>query len=141
MAKKSTFWSDFKAFAMRGNVIDMAVGVIIGGAFGKIISSLVSSILMPPIGLLIGGMDFSEIKFVIKKAGVDAAGNAVAPVTINFGDFLMNILDFVIIALCIFIIIRMVGKLQRKKEAAPAPVPADVKLLEEIRDLLKEGKK
>ena len=144
MAKKSAFWQDFKAFAMRGNVIDMAVGIIIGGAFGKIVSSLVSSILMPPIGMLIGGVDFSDIKLTLKKAGVDAAGNPASAVTMDFGDFMMNVIDFLIIAFCIFIIIRMLGKLQRKKEeapAAPAPVPDDVKLLTEIRDLLKSESK
>lgn len=146
---KSNFLSDFKKFAMKGNVIDMAVGVIIGGAFGKIVTSIVNDIIMPPIGLLVGGMNFKDLKFVMKPEVLAADGTVeTAAVTLNYGNFLQQTLDFLIIALSIFLIINLIGKLSRKKEeAAPAPAPApapepsaEEKLLTEIRDLLKEKK-
>ena len=127
---------DFKNFAMKGNVLDLATAVIIGGAFGKIISSLVNDILMPPIGLLLGNVDFKALK-VILKHGADEASN----VTLNYGMFIQNIVDFAIIAFCIFMIIRVAQKMEKKKVEAPAPPPAPNKqeqLLEEIRDLLKK---
>lgn len=127
---------DFKNFAMKGNVLDLATAVIIGGAFGKIISSLVNDILMPPIGLLLGNVDFKALK-VILKHGADEASN----VTLNYGMFIQNIVDFLIIAFCIFMIIRAYQKMEKKKVEAPAPPPAPSKqesLLEEIRDLLKK---
>ena len=144
---------EFKAFAMKGNVVDMAVGVIIGGAFGKIVSSIVADIIMPPVGLLVGGVNFTELKWVLKE-GVPAVTNeagevvteAVEAVTLNYGNFLQTTFDFIIIAFSIFLIIKMMTKLDRKKEeepAAPAPEPepsAEEKLLTEIRDLLKEKK-
>jgi large conductance mechanosensitive channel len=138
------FWADFKAFAVKGNVIDMAVGVIVGGAFGKIISSLVNDILMPPLGMLLGGIDFKELKVILPSThtAAAAAGAApAAPASINYGMFVQNVLDFIIIAFCIFLFVRLIGKLKRKTEAAPAAKPADVALLEEIRDLLKAQKK
>jgi large conductance mechanosensitive channel len=128
--------SDFKNFAMKGNVLDLATAVIIGGAFGKIISSLVNDVLMPPLGLLLGKVDFKELKVVIQK-GVDGA----ADVTLNYGMFVQNIFDFLIVAFCIFLLIRAYQKLERKKVEAPAPPPAPSKqeeLLAEIRDLLKK---
>jgi len=127
---------DFKSFAMKGNVIDLATAVIIGGAFGKIVSSLVNDVLMPPLGLLLGKVDFKDLKLVLQK-GVDGA----ADVTMNYGMFVQNIIDFLIIAFCIFMIIRAYQKLEKKKEEAPAAPPAPSKqeqLLEEIRDLLKK---
>ena len=138
---------------MKGNVVDMAVGVIIGGAFGKIVSSIVADIIMPPVGLLVGGVNFTELKWVLKE-GVPAVTNeagevvteAVEAVTLNYGNFLQTTFDFIIIAFSIFLIIKMMTKLDRKKEeepAAPAPEPepsAEEKLLTEIRDLLKEKK-
>lgn len=130
---------ELKSFMMRGNVVDMAVGVIVGGAFGKIVSSLVSDVIMPPIGYILGGMDFSNLKFVIKEA-VD---NTPA-VTINYGTFIQTMLDFVIIATAIFFAIKGMNSLQSKKEEAPAEPPAPTKeevLLSEIRDLLKEQNK
>lgn len=130
---------ELKSFMMRGNVVDMAVGVIVGGAFGKIVSSLVSDVIMPPIGYILGGMDFSSLKFVIKEA-VDN----VPAVTINYGTFIQTILDFVIIATAIFFAIKGMNSLQSKKEEAPAEPPAPTKeevLLSEIRDLLKEQNK
>lgn len=144
---KSKFLSDFKAFAMKGNVIDMAVGVIIGGAFGKIVTSLVNDILMPAIGKLIGGVDFTTLKWVLTEAVLDDAGDVVtAEVALGYGQFIQNIVDFLIIAFSIFLFIRLIGKLSRKKAeepAAPAAPPepsAEEKLLAEIRDLLKEQK-
>ena len=146
---KSTFLQDFKAFAMKGNVIDMAVGVVIGGAFGKIVSSLVANVIMPPIGLLVGGVNFTDLKWVMKAAEVGADGKEIAPaVSLDYGQFLQATFDFLIIAFSIFLFIRLLAKLNRKKEEVPAPAapPAPSKeegLLTEIRDLLKEqaGKK
>ncbi len=135
------FFEDFKAFAMRGNVVDMAVGIIIGGAFGKIVSSLVADIIMPAVGLLIGGINFTNLKVVLKHAVVQG-GEVVSPeVAITYGNFLQATLDFLIIAFSIFLVIRLLNKMRRKEEEkpkAPAAPPADVQLLTEIRDLLKE---
>ncbi|HBB91594.1 MAG: large-conductance mechanosensitive channel [Bacteroidetes bacterium GWF2_49_14] len=127
---------DFKNFAMKGNVLDLATAVIIGAAFGKIISSLVNDLLMPPLGLLLGKVDFKDLKIILTK-GVDGA----ADVTLNYGMFVQNVFDFLIIAFCIFMIIRAAQKLEKKKLEAPAAPPAptkEVQLLEEIRDLLKK---
>lgn len=137
----SKFLTEFKEFAMRGNVLDMAVGVIIGAAFGKIVSSLVDDIIMPPIGWLIGGVNFTDLKVTLPS--VEIAGEQMQAATINYGNFLQNILDFVIVAFCIFLLIKVVNKIAKKKEepAAPAPAPepsAEEKLLTEIRDLLKK---
>ncbi|MBN1973532.1 MAG: large-conductance mechanosensitive channel protein MscL [Sedimentisphaerales bacterium] len=130
---------EFKAFAMRGNVVDMAVGIIIGGAFGKIVSSLVADIIMPPIGVLLGGVDFSDIKIVLKGAAEDAAGKAIPAVSINIGTFINMIIDFIIVAFAIFMMIKLMNSLKKKQEAAPAAPPApsaQEKLLTEIRDIL-----
>lgn len=130
---------EFKAFAMRGNVIDMAVGIIIGGAFGKIVSSFVNDVIMPPIGLLVGGVDFKELTIVIKEAVGETAA-----VTINYGNFIQVLIDFLIIALVIFGMIKMMNAAKKKEEAAPAPPPAppaptkEEQLLTEIRDLLQK---
>jgi large conductance mechanosensitive channel len=131
---------EFKEFAMRGNVIDLAVGVVIGGAFGKIVTALVDKIIMPPIGLLIGGVDFSSWVITLKEATVDAAGAAVPAVTIGIGDFLNTLIQFIIIAFAIFIVVKVINKLHKKEEAPPAPPEpsAEEKLLTEIRDLLKQ---
>ena len=137
------FIKDFKEFAMRGNVIDMAVGVIIGGAFGKIVTSLVNDVIMPAIGVLTGGIDFKDYKYVLKDAATAADGTAIPEVTINYGMFVQNVVDFLIIAFCIFVMIKAIMKFKKKKEDAPAPAPAPSKeelLLTEIRDLLKEKK-
>ena len=146
-----SFLSDFKAFAMRGNVIDMAVGVIIGGAFGKIVTSVVNDIIMPPIGLLVGGVNFTDLKWVMKPAELNEAGEeVVAAVTLNYGNFLQQTFDFLIIAFSIFLFISIVKKVtdkMKKEEPAPEPAPApapeptnEEKLLAEIRDLLKKDK-
>lgn len=140
---KSTFLQDFKAFAMRGNVIDMAVGVVIGGAFGKIVSSVVSDIIMPPLGLLVGGVNFTDLKWVLKPAEM-VDGKEVVAVTLNYGQFLQATFDFLIIAFSIFLFIRLITKLMHQKEEAPAAPPAppaptkEEVLLTEIRDILKD---
>jgi large conductance mechanosensitive channel len=134
------FIQEFKAFAMRGNVIDMAVGIVIGGAFGKIVSSLVADIIMPPVGAITGGIDFRDLSLTIKEATTNAAGEAVAAVTINYGSFINTIIDFTIIAFAIFMVIKLMNTAKRKQEAA-SPPPArpsnEEVLLGEIRDLLK----
>lgn len=135
--------SEFKAFAMRGNVVDMAVGIIIGGAFGKIVSSVVADIIMPPIGLLLGGVKFTDLKFVLKDQVVDAAGQVTSQaVAINYGNFIQTTVDFLIIAFAIFMMIKGMNSLKRKQEEpaeAPAPPPPSNEevLLTEIRDILK----
>lgn len=137
----SKFLNEFKAFAVKGNAVDMAVGVIIGGAFGKIVSSIVDDIIMPPIGWLIGGVNFSDLKVTLPA--IDAGIEKLAPATINYGNFLQTLLDFLIIAFCVFLLVKGINKLSKKKaeeSAAPAPAPepsAEEKLLTEIRDLLK----
>ena len=146
-----SFLKDFKAFAMRGNVIDMAVGVIIGGAFGKIVTSVVNDIIMPPIGLLVGGVNFTDLKLVMKPAELNEAGEeVVAAVTLNYGNFLQQTFDFLIIAFSIFLFISLIKKVterMKNEEPAPEPTPApapepsnEEKLLAEIRDLLKKEK-
>jgi len=144
---KSSLLQEFKTFAMKGNVIDMAVGVIIGGAFGKIVSSVVADIIMPPLGLLIGGVNFTDLKWVMKPAQMAADGQVIsADVTLNYGNFLQVTFDFLIIAFSIFLFIKLINRLTQKKEeepATPAAPPAPTKeevLLTEIRDLLKEKK-
>ena len=131
------FLSEFKEFAVKGNVFDMAIGVVIGAAFGKIVSSLVADIIMPPIGLLLGGMDFSKMSIPLNKA----VGETPA-VTLNYGVFVQTILDFLIIALCLFFVVKAVNTLRKKHEPktqVPPPAPSKEELLlTEIRDLLKE---
>ena len=133
---------EFKSFAMRGNVIDLAVGVIIGGAFGKIVASLVADVIMPPIGLLVGGVNFIDLKWEMKAAEM-IDGVEKAAVTLNYGNFLQVTFDFIIVAFAIFMFIKGMNRLNKKKEETPAPVspPAPSKeeqLLTEIRDLLKK---
>lgn len=139
------FVKEFKEFAVKGNMMDMAIGIIIGGAFGKIIASLVSDIIMPPLGALIGGVDFTELKMPIKGEYTNEAGEVVAAVTLNYGSFIQASVDFLIIALVIFMVIKTMNRLKKKEEAKPEPPPAvppvQEQLLAEIRDLLKEGKK
>ncbi|MEG0795369.1 MAG: large-conductance mechanosensitive channel protein MscL [Odoribacter sp.] len=139
-----SFIKEFKTFAMRGNVIDMAVGIIIGGAFGKIVASAVSDLIMPPIGLLIGGVKFENLKIILKQAHTDiATGKITDAVSINYGNFIGTALDFIIIAFCIFMFIKLMNGMKKKEETLPAPPPAPTKeeeLLTEIRDLLKGNK-
>jgi large conductance mechanosensitive channel len=130
-----SFINEFKAFAVKGNVVDMAVGIIIGAAFGKIVSSFVGDVVMPPIGLLIGGVDFSDLAITLKAAEGD-----VAAVVLSYGKFIQTLLDFVIVAFAIFLGIKAINRLKREEEAAPAAPPtpsAEEQLLSEIRDLLK----
>lgn len=127
---------EFKEFAMRGNVIDLAIGIVIGAAFGKIVTSLVADVIMPPLGLLIGGVNFTDLKIVLKAA----VGEAPA-VTLNYGNFLQVIFDFVIVAFAIFLLIKGINRFKKKEEAkpaAPATPSNEEKLLMEIRDLLKK---
>jgi large conductance mechanosensitive channel len=134
---------EFRSFAMRGNVVDMAVGIIIGGAFGKIVSSIVNDVIMPPIGLVIGGVDFTDLKITMKDQVLDGAGKVVSDaVYLRYGNFLQTTVDFLIIAFAVFLIIKLMNRMQRKEEPIPAPPPPPVltneeKLLGEIRDLLK----
>ena len=135
------FFEDFKKFAMRGNMMDMAVGVIIGGAFGKIVSSLLSDIIMPPLGFLIGGVDFKDLNLLLKPEQLNAAGEITTPaVSFNYGMFIQNIIDFLIIAFAVFMMVKLTNKLAKKKEAEPIPTTPSKQelLLEEIRDLLKK---
>ena len=131
------FLEDFKAFALKGNVVDMAVGVIVGGAFGKIVTSLVNDIIMPVMSLMTGGSGYENLKYVIKEGAA-----AVEEVAIHYGTFIMNIVDFFIIAMSIFVALRVMMKFKKKEEEAPAPAPEPTKeevLLTEIRDLLKQN--
>ncbi len=127
---------EFRDFAMRGNVVDMAVGIVIGAAFGKIVTSFVNDVLMPPIGMLLGGVDFSDLAVTLKEASGD-----VAAVSLNYGSFVQTVVDFLIIAFAIFMVIKAMNSLKKKEEAAPAEPPkpsAEEALLAEIRDLLKQ---
>ena len=137
------FLKDFKAFALKGNVVDMAVGVVIGGAFGKIVTSLVNDIIMPPIGMLIGNVKFTDLNVVMKKAVVEGDKIVEPAVTWNYGAFIQNVVDFTIVALAIFVTVKMMTRLMKKEEKKPAAPPAPSKeelLLTEIRDILKEKK-
>ncbi len=137
------FIEEFKSFAVKGNMIDMAVGIIIGGAFGKIVTSLVNDVIMPPLGVLIGGINFTSFKIVIRQAVTDAAGIITTPaVTLNYGQFIQNFLDFTIIAFAVFLMIKAMNRLRTKQEQVPAPPAppkqsAEEKLLTEIRDILR----
>ncbi len=138
------FVQEFRDFAVKGNAVDMAVGVIIGGAFGKIVTSIVNDIIMPPIGWLIGGVNFSDLK--VELPAVTIEGVEMAPATICYGSFIQTIIDFIIIAFCVFMLVKGINAMKRNKaaeaaEAAPAPAPEpsnEEKLLTEIRDLLKK---
>jgi len=126
--------SEFRDFAMRGNVVDMAVGIVIGGAFGKIVSSFVNDVLMPPIGMALGGVDFSDLALTLQEASGE-----VAAVTMNYGSFIQTVIDFIIIAFAIFMVIKAMNKMKKKEEEKPAEPPkpsAEESLLTEIRDLL-----
>ncbi|MCL1635380.1 large-conductance mechanosensitive channel protein MscL [Luteimonas sp. SX5] len=128
---------EFKEFAMRGNVVDLAVGVVIGAAFGKIVTALVDKVIMPPIGLLVGGVDFSKWAITLKEAGVDAAGKEIPAVVLGIGEFLNTVIQFVIVAFAIFMVVKAINRMNRKPPEAPAAPPEEVLLLREIRDNLK----
>ncbi len=132
---------EFKEFAMKGNVVDLAVGIVIGGAFGKIVSSFVGDVLMPPLGLLLGGMDFKQLALELKPASTDAAGEVIPAVMLNYGMFINTVVDFLIIAFAIFMVVKAMNSMKKKEEAAPAAPPAPTateQLLMEIRDSLKK---
>jgi large conductance mechanosensitive channel len=136
---------EFKEFAIKGNMVDLAVGVIIGAAFGKVVTSLVNDILMPPLGILLGGMDFKGFKMTLRDAYTDAAGAKVEAVSLNYGSFIQNIIDFLIVAIAIFFMIRLMNRLKKKEQEQPEkPAPEvttkDQQLLMEIRDLLKNDR-
>jgi large conductance mechanosensitive channel len=131
-----SFFKEFKAFALKGNVIDLAVGIVIGAAFGKIVTSIVNDVIMPPIGLLVGGVNFSDLKVVMK-----AATETTPAVTLNYGSFVQVIFDFTIVAFAIFMLVKGINAARKKQEAAPVPPAPPTKeeiLLTEIRDLLKK---
>ena len=130
--------SEFKEFAMKGNVIDLAVGVVIGAAFGKIVTALVDKVIMPPIGLLIGGVDFSKLGITLKEATVDAAGKEVPAVVIAYGELINAVIQFLIVAWAIFLVVKAINRLHRKAPEAPAAPPEEIVLLREIRDSLKK---
>ncbi len=132
------FITEFKEFATRGNVIDLAVGVVIGAAFGKIVTALVEKIIMPPLGMLIGKVDFSDLAWTLAPARVGADGTEIPAVVIGYGDFLNTLVQFIIVAFAIFMVIKVINRLSRKKEAAPAGPKEEVVLLREIRDSLKK---
>ena len=137
--RNSKFLQEFKAFAVKGNAVDMAVGVIIGGAFGKIVTSIVEDLIMPPIGWLIGGVNCSDLKVTLPATEV--AGQVLSPATINYGNFLQTLLNFIIITLCVFLMVKMMIRISKsKKEEAPAASEPsnEEKLLTESRDLMKE---
>ncbi len=136
------FIKEFREFAVKGNVVDMAVGIIIGAAFGKIVSSFVNDVIMPPIGMLMGQADFSKYTIRLKEASVGEAGAAIPAVDLRYGLFINNILDFIIVAFAVFMMIKAINRLKRKEEAklapaAPAGPPPQERLLMEIRDILK----
>jgi large conductance mechanosensitive channel len=128
---------EFKDFIARGNVVDLAVGVVIGAAFGKIVTTLVDKVIMPPIGMLVGGVDFSKLALTLKEASVDAAGKEVPAVAIAYGEFFNSLIQFVIVAFAIFLVVKAVNRMRKPVEAAPAGPSEDVLLLREIRDSLK----
>ncbi|WP_282088377.1 large-conductance mechanosensitive channel protein MscL [Aquimarina algiphila] len=135
------FLKDFKSFLLKGDIINLATAVIVGGAFGKIVTSFTNDVLMPPIGLLLGKVNFTDLKFQLTEATVNEAGEAIAPVTINYGSFVQTVIDFIIIGFCIFMVLKAYERSQKKEEAAaPAPPagPTQEELLAEIRDLLKK---
>ena len=129
--------SEFREFIAKGNVVDLAVGVVIGAAFGKIVNTLVEKVIMPPIGLAIGGVDFAKLGIVLKDATVDAAGKEVPAVVLAYGEFINALIQFVIIAFAIFLVVKAINRMRKPAQDAPAAVTEDVLLLREIRDALK----
>ncbi len=134
-----TWTKEFKEFISRGNVVDLAVGVIIGAAFGKIVTSLVNDLIMPPIGLILGGINFASFKIVLKESGLDPTGKVIEAVTLNYGSFIQAGIDFIIIAMAIFLFVKAFNSMKRREEDKKVTVPeptAEERLLTEIRDLL-----
>jgi len=133
-------FKEFKEFAMRGNVMDMAIGIIIGASFGKIVSSFVSDVIMPPVGILVGGVDFSNLVAIIKPEVITEAGSIIPAVTLNYGMFINTVIDFLIVALAIFVVVKVMNSMKKKEEQKPeeSAGPTEVELLTEIRDSLKK---
>jgi len=135
-------FKEFKEFAVKGNVVDLAVGIIIGASFGKIVTSLVNDVIMPPIGILVGGIDFSRLALTMKPESVNELGEVIAPVTLNYGLFINTLIDFAIVAFAIFILVKAMNKLKKKEkekeDKKEAKGPTEVQLLTEIRDALKK---
>jgi len=134
---------EFKEFALRGSVVDLAVGIVIGGAFGKIVSSVVNDVIMPPIGVLIGGVDFSHLALTIKAASAGAGGEEIPAVTLKYGSFINTVVDFLIVAAAIFVLVKVINIARRRelqKPPAPAAPSPEVRVLTEIRDILKSEK-
>ena len=129
---------EFKAFAMRGNVVDLAVGVVIGGAFGKIVTSFVNDVLMPPLGVILGGVDLTDLVLVLKKAVVEEGAVVQDAITLNYGNFIQTVVDFIIIAFAIFMVVKAMNKVQKKEDEKSKKQPKQEELLREIRDLLKK---
>jgi large conductance mechanosensitive channel len=129
--------SEFKEFAMRGNVVDLAVGVVLGAAFGRIVTALVDGIIMPVVGKLVGGVDFGRLAVVLEPARIGADGKQVAAVLLRYGAFIQAVVDFLLVAFAVFLFVKLVNRLHRKRETAPAETPADILLLTEIRDALR----
>ncbi|WP_159022186.1 large-conductance mechanosensitive channel protein MscL [Formosa sp. L2A11] len=134
------FFKDFKSFLLKGDIVNLATAVIVGGAFGKIVTSFTKDIIMPPIGMLLGDVNFADLKYILKEGATNAAGVEVPAVSINYGNFLQMVIDFIIIGLCIFMVLKAYEKSKKKEEAAPAAPagPTQEELLSEIRDLLKK---
>lgn len=136
-----SFFREFKTFAMRGNVVDLAVGIVIGAAFGKIVSSLVDGIIMPVIGLVVGGVNFAHLAVTLKPATIGPDGKEIAPVLLKYGAFIQTIVDFTIIAFAIFLVVKLMNSLKKQEAPPPPPGPSDeVKLLTEIRNALTTGR-
>ncbi len=132
---------EFKDFAIKGNLIDMAVGVVMGGAFGKVVSSFIDGMVMPAVGMITGGVDFTQMKLVLKPAvaaSADGATPAVAEVAVKYGTFITEVITFIVVAAVVFMVIKSINKMKKAEAAAPAPPPAQEVLLTEIRDLLKK---
>lgn len=135
-----SFIKEFREFAVKGNVLDLAVGIVIGAAFGKIVTSFVNDILMPPLGLILGGVNFTDLKIILKGSSMDASGKLAAPVSLNYGSFIQTIIDFIIIAFGVFLMVKAINRFRRKEaqELETPVISKEESLLTEIRDILKE---
>lgn len=131
---------EFKTFALRGNVVDLAVGIVIGAAFGRIVTTLVNNVIMPPLGLVLGGVDFSNLKLVLKQGATDATGKSVGEVAIGYGVFINAVIDFLIVAFAIFLLVKLINSMHKQEAAKPSEPSTQEKLLTEIRDELRSDR-